>query len=166
MHIIILILAIFSLLLCLVLFNKLKKQEVCENNEYINELKNTVIEWIDARVLPWPPELDALNTNKKQHIHNVKMCKGKSSYTINKKQTYLCIFDKNGNYYDKNTMMHVILHEFSHVICNQIGHTEQFYTIFKTLMNEAYESTCPHQKKKIGRIYDKDIPIPKNYCSL
>lgn len=142
------------------------EDEFCEDDKYVNELKKIVIEWLDSRKKPWPPILDTLNNDKKKHIHTIQMCKGTSSYTLDKEKTYLCVLDENGNYYDKNTMMHVILHEFTHAICDEIGHTKKFDDMFVELMNEAHESTCPYQKEKIGQIYNKNEKFREDYCGL
>ena len=143
-----------------------ESDEECVNDPYVHELKAIVVNWLDTRVEPWPPLLDCLNTHKKKHIHTLEMCRGKSSYTLDKEKVYLCVKDKNGEYYDKNTMMHVILHEFAHSLCDEIGHTKSFDDIFNCLMNEAHESTCENQKHKCGRIYDKDVEFPGDYCGL
>jgi hypothetical protein len=143
-----------------------EEDEVCEYDPYTIKLKTKITNWVDKRVEKWPTILDCLNTNKKKHLHSLQMCKGNSSYTIDKEKVYLCLKDENDNYYDENTMTHVILHEFAHVLCDEIGHTKLFDKMFQCLLDEAHESTCPYQKEQCGRIYDKNIPFPSNYCGL
>ena len=58
-------------------------------------------------------------------------------------------------------LMHVILHETAHVICDEVGHTKKFDDIFRALMDEAHESSCPNQYP----IYDKNAPI-EDYCGV
>ena len=94
------------------------------------------------------------------------MCRGTSSYTLDKEKIYLCVKDHNDDYYDENTIMHVLLHEFAHALCDEIGHTKKFDQIFECLMDEAHESTCDIQKKTCGRLYDKTVPFPNDYCGL
>jgi len=72
-----------------------------------------------------------------------------TSYTINKSKIYLKLTDRNGEYYSNNTLIYVLLHEISHMLCDDIGHTENFHIIFRDLLLEA---------EKVG-IYDPYIPI-------
>ena len=65
-----------------------------------------------------------------EHIKDVRLYKGNKSYTINKKKIYLCLKDKNDEYYSVNMLTYVFLHEFAHVKCDELGHTEKFNTIF------------------------------------
>ena len=43
----------------------------------------------------------------------------------------------NKKLYDINHLKYVVIHEISHMICNEIGHTESFYEINKFLLKEA-----------------------------
>ena len=70
-------------------------------------------------------------------INNVILLRGKKSYTINKKRIHLCLKDETGNYYDKNMLIYVLLHELAHVRCPEIGHTEKFHTIFRELLKQV-----------------------------
>jgi len=87
-------------------------------------------------------------------VPNLKFFEGKKSYTINKKKIYLCLKDENGEYYDFNMLMYVSIHELSHVICDEIGHTPKFHRIFREMLDLAEQKN----------IYDSSIPIVKNYC--
>jgi len=89
-------------------------------------------------------------------IKNLKLYKGKKSYTVNKDKIYLCLTDENNNYYPFNHLLYVFLHEFAHYLNkDDIGHTENFYIIFNNLIEKAND---------IG-IYDIDIPPIENYCN-
>jgi len=62
---------------------------------------------------------------------------GYTSYSVNKgEQIVLCLRNK-----DKlmvvNTMMFVVLHEFAHLATEGIGHTEEFWTNFKWILEES-----------------------------
>ena len=56
------------------------------------------------------------------------------SYTINKSSVYLCLRNKTDinektgehNFYPDYMLLHVALHEFAHVICDENGHTLNF----------------------------------------
>ena len=90
-------------------------------------------------------------------LNNLVMVEDNESYTINKKVIHLCTKDpRNGRYYDKNTLMFVVLHELAHVLCSDIGHTDSFSGINQALLDHAV---------KCG-FYDPSKPFVKNYCSL
>ena len=67
---------------------------------------------------------------------------GYTSYTVNKKNIHVCIRsrDEHQKVYDINTLMYVVLHELSHLIAEQTGHTDEFRLIFKHLVDRAMES--------------------------
>jgi hypothetical protein len=81
------------------------------------------------------------------------------SYTVNKKDMYLCLRNEKREYFNKNMIMYVSLHELGHVVCPSIGHTPEFYEIFDRLLNKAIA---------LG-IYNPSIPIVADYqdrCQL
>lgn len=84
----------------------------------------------------------------------IRIYKGDKSYTINKRNVYLCLTDEKGEYYSMNTLVYVLCHEISHVLCKSIGHTEEFDSIFKEILAKA---------EKMG-YYDPNIKIPQDYC--
>lgn len=78
------------------------------------------------------------------------------SYTVNKKHINICMRDREGNYYDDQVLLNVMLHELSHAINkDDIGHTTKFYKTFNDLLNKASEKG----------IYEKSTKIPENYCT-
>lgn len=87
-------------------------------------------------------------------IRDAELMAGKKSYTINKHKVYLCLKDENGNYYNNNMLVYVLIHEYAHVLCDEKDHTEKFWTIFEDLLLLATE---------LG-IYNPSIPIIHNYC--
>ena len=89
-------------------------------------------------------------------INNTILMKGEKSYTINKSRIHICLKDENNNYYDKNMLIYVILHELSHVKCDEVGHTEKFHSIFKKVIEKAVKEG----------VYDDSIPPIKNYCEI
>jgi hypothetical protein len=165
----ILILGVFT---CLVLYAYDSKiieryvfdepMEECVYDPVVQKLKNKVLEFLEQRRDPWKGHLTPLNDKKKQAIHRLKLCKGDSSYTINKSVVYLCVHDKEGSYYDEHMLMHVLLHEFAHALCDEIGHTKKFDDIFSEFMDECHMPTCSNQKP----IYDKTLPLLDNYCGV
>lgn len=89
-----------------------------------------------------------------QIVDNIVFLEDKRSYTINKKKVYLCLKDENGEYYQDNMLIFVVLHEMAHVMCDEIGHTAKFQQIFQQLLDEAAEM----------KIYDPNVEPVQNYC--
>jgi hypothetical protein len=92
--------------------------------------------------------------NNKNFLNEIGFYKGDKSYTINKEKIFICLKDENGEYYDMNSLIFVVGHEISHVLCKSIGHTEEFHKIFELFLEEATQ---------LG-IYNPSIPMIKNYC--
>ena len=60
-----------------------------------------------------------------------------TSYSVNKgEEIVLCIRNKN-KLMDINTMMFVVLHELSHLASESIGHTDEFWTNFRWILEES-----------------------------
>ena len=95
------------------------------------------------------------NINKKRVLHDLSLCKGEKSFTINKEDIFLCLKDENGSYYNDNMLIYVLLHEVAHHLTSSIGHTKEFHEKFEVLLKKAIE---------MG-IYDPSIPTVKNYCN-
>lgn len=98
---------------------------------------------------------DIMTKQTKKRLKNeVSLSKGDKSYTINKEDIYLCLKDENNQYYHDNMLIYVLLHEISHSICDEVGHTEKFHILFNALTKKAVE---------LG-IYDDKIPLIRDYC--
>jgi hypothetical protein len=91
---------------------------------------------------------------RKKILNEISLSTGNKSYTINKENIYLCLKDENNQYYEDNMLKYVLLHEISHSVCDEIGHTQKFNEIFKALLDKAVAM----------KVYDPSIPIIKNYC--
>ncbi|PCJ29176.1 MAG: hypothetical protein COA94_02380 [Rickettsiales bacterium] len=71
-----------------------------------------------------------------------------SSFVLNKKDIYV-VLQRNGIMYDDNTIIGVLLHEYSHIVCSDLennGHTDLFNKIESVLITSAndlgvYDST-------------------------
>lgn len=85
---------------------------------------------------------------------NVELYVGDKSYTINKKRVYICLKDEKGRYYSRNMLCYVILHEYAHMLCDEIGHTEKFGQVFQKLLKQAAERG----------LYNPNIPPVSDYC--
>jgi hypothetical protein len=64
--------------------------------------------------------------NKRDIMDEISLYKGDKSYTINKQKVFLCLKDEKDEYYQFNMLLYVLLHEISHVICDEIGNTDKF----------------------------------------
>ena len=84
---------------------------------------------------------------------------GYTSYSVNKgEKIIICIRQKDGEFVDKNTIMYVATHELGHLMTKEVGHTDSFWTNFKTLLNEAM---------LIGLYAKKDYASdPQDYCGI
>ena len=89
-------------------------------------------------------------------LRDIKLYVGDKSYTINKKKIYICLKDENGEYYQRNMLVYCIIHEYGHVLCEEIGHTELFFDIFQGLLKQA----------ELRGLYDPSIPPITNYCGM
>ena len=119
---------------------------------------------IKEGLLQYDPYIDKLkrklmlvneNASRLEFYHDTK------SFTINKQQVHLCLKDEHGNYYDENMLLYVALHELSHVICDEIGHTPKFWAIFDKVLEKASKIIDPETGVPI---YDPNGPIVQDYC--
>jgi len=85
-----------------------------------------------------------------------------TAYSENKGEKIAFCLDKNkngtGGLIDPNTLMFVAIHELSHVTTESIGHTDEFWSNFKFLLQEAEKINIytPEDYKK----------SPKEYCGM
>lgn len=80
----------------------------------------------------------------------------KESYAIDKKVIYMCLRDKNGEYYHVNHLLYVFAHEIAHCLCDSTGHTEEWKTLFEALLKEMTSKG----------IYNPAIDMPNEYCGI
>ena len=85
--------------------------------------------------------------------NNITLQQGPKSYTVNKKDVTLCLKDPDGEYYNKNMLVYVLLHEVAHTLCKSVGHTQEFYDINDKLLQRAAD---------LG-YYSFSIPVVKDY---
>ena len=93
--------------------------------------------------------------NKRDLLNEISMFKGDKSYTINKEKVFLCLTDKNGQYYEMNVLLFVFLHELAHCLSTTIGHDKNFNNIFDALLKKAAEL----------KIYDPSKEMDQDYCN-
>ena len=117
----------------------------------LKELKSVFSDFFNQERY-WRGKLAALN--KRNIMKETDLYRGDKSYTINKERVYICLKDENNEYYSLNMLIYVLAHEYSHVICESIGHTEEFHAIFEELLVELADAG----------VYDPSQPIITNYC--
>jgi hypothetical protein len=101
----------------------------------------------------WSAPLEMLN--ERDVMNEITMYRGDMSYTINKEKVYICLKNEDGEYYNENMLIYVLAHEISHVLCDEIGHTDKFHRIFDTLLDKMSEDG----------LYNPAIPIEMEYCA-
>ena len=148
-------LGIFGVCVTIILVGYLIYRQIEEyrlkDDPKLKELKKIFSEFFHQERY-WTSKLRPLNT--RDIIKETDLYRGDKSYTINKQRVYLCLKDENNEYYSLNMLIYVLAHEYSHVISESIGHTEEFHAIFEELLVELADSG----------IYDPSKPIIPNYC--
>jgi hypothetical protein len=61
------------------------------------------------------------------------------TYTINKQKIYMVIEKPNGERYNRDTLLFVLLHEIAHILSPDEHHTQEFHKIEKRLHSSAIE---------------------------
>ena len=85
---------------------------------------------------------------------NLDIREGTSSYTEDKTIIYVCLRDKNQDYYPINTLIYVILHEIAHLLNKEdFGHTPAFYKMFDKLLCRAAAKGVYDPKKQHAETY-------------
>lgn len=88
-------------------------------------------------------------------VDQLRFFEGDKSYTLDKKYVFLCKRDKKtGQQYHNNQLVLVLIHEISHALCDEVGHTPKFDAIFEDLLNKA----------TLAGVYDDTIPHVEGYC--
>jgi len=120
--------------------------EIQDNYENKNEDKE-VLELVE-KIRHIDPSVDKI-------IDNLRFFEGDKSYTLDKKYIFICKKDKKTQeQYHQNQLVLVLIHEISHALCDEVGHTPKFDMIFEDLLNKAIQQG----------LYDESIPNVDNYC--
>jgi hypothetical protein len=125
---------LFLLILGLVLVLSRKKEKFSQVDPMIHELHR-----IMAEVHP--------------KGNDISVTAGKKSFTINKKDVTLCLKDPSNEYFNKNMLVYVAIHELAHTVCKSVGHTDEFWKINDELLHKAEEKG----------FYDSKIKVVKSY---
>lgn len=130
---------LLMLLICKILY------EIRDN--YENQIE-------DDDVLALVEQIRHVDPKVNEIVDRLKFFEGRKSYTINKTYVHICKKDKHGKIYARNQLVLVLLHEISHALCDEIGHTDKFNRILDDLLEKASRKG----------IYDPSIPNIPDYC--
>lgn len=144
--------AVFLLFLSGWIIYRQIKESYAQDDPKLLELKKKFEEFFRQEKY-WEAPLDMLNN--RDVMSEISLYRSNKSYTINKEKVYICLKDENGDYYSDQMLLYVLGHEYSHVLCPEIGHTDLFHTIFEALLVKMTEAG----------IYDPSVPIIQNYCA-
>jgi hypothetical protein len=61
------------------------------------------------------------------------------TYTINKQKIYMVTQKPNGERYNRDTLLYVLLHEIAHILSPDEHHTKDFYRVEKRLHSSAVD---------------------------
>jgi len=112
----------------------------------------------------YPNDESVIRMNEKFNPDNITES-GKNnqytSYSVNKgEKLVFCIRqkDENETIVDENTLTFVSIHELAHIMTKSVGHTPEFWTNFKRLLNEGINNN----------LYKKEnySSNPKEYCGI
>lgn len=148
----IIIIIFICLLLSYCVYKQIVLYENYKHDPNIIDLTNIFKNFFNNTNKTWPTNLSMLNN--RNIMNEVNIYRGNKSYTINKENIYMCLKDENGDIYPKNMLIYVLAHEFAHVLCQSIGHTDEFNVIFSSLLEEL---------EKDG-IYNSNENIIQDYC--
>ena len=148
----IIIIIIILISICVILIQNQIKEHHMQDDPMLFNLRYKLNTIFDNKKI-YKGNLEKLNNGN--IMDSIGLYKGNKSYTINKEKIFLCLFDEQNKYYNTQFLMYVLLHEISHVLCDEIGHTKKFNEIFEELLIEAVDQG----------IYDPSTPMIQNYCT-
>lgn len=137
------------------------KEDAQEAADLIAKIREKLVLLVShlIKTYPYDDRIERFKTNfnpdkLKEGIDNPEY----TSYSINKGEQIVLCLRTNNKLMDLNTMMFVVLHEMAHVCSVSIGHTDEFWTNFKWILEESIN---------IG-IYKKQDFKAKNveYCGM
>jgi len=117
---------------------KYRHPGVCEIDPTLERLRRDLIK-LDARAA------------------NLQYFPSDESYTEDKEKIFLCMRDKQGNYYSYNDLLQVAIHELSHALCPVIDFkhvTPEFNGIHQSLLKKAADKGMINIHK----------PVVSDYC--
>jgi hypothetical protein len=100
--------------------------------------------------------LSKINPESAKDIFDVQIRKSSTgTYTLDKRKIYIITEKSNGEKYNKDTILFVLLHEVAHILSPDEHHTSTFYNIEKRLHREAI---------KLGFLKRKNVEMDYPCC--
>lgn len=90
-------------------------------------------------------------------VNNINFYASNTSFTEDKKRIYLCLKDRNGDYYSYNMIIYVACHELAHAFSSSVdlSHTsDEFRNNYILLLTKA---------RDLG-LYNPNEPVVEHYC--
>jgi len=104
---------------------------------HIRERLMTIVNHL-KQAYPGDERVERLKNNfKPDNISEGIDTPGTTSYSINKGEQIILCLRTNNKLVDINTMMFVVLHELSHIATTDIGHTPNFWSNFRWILEES-----------------------------
>jgi hypothetical protein len=125
---------------------------------HIRERLMTIVNHL-KQAYPGDERVERLKNNfKPDNISEGIDTPGTTSYSINKGEQIILCLRTNNKLVDINTMMFVVLHELSHIATTDIGHTPNFWSNFRWILEESIN---------IGMYTKQDFDKHKvEYCGM
>jgi hypothetical protein len=137
------------------------KEDAADLLAHIGENLTTLVGHLE-KIYPDDPRTQKVSKNfNADRISEGVERENYTSYSVNKgERIVFCLRskDKSKNLVDLNTMMFVALHEIAHIATESVGHTDEFWSNFKWLLQESIQ---------IGIYTKQDFKEkPKKYCGI
>jgi predicted metal-dependent hydrolase len=116
------------------------KEDAQEAADLIAQIRQKLVLIVDHLVKSYPDEDRSKRMKENFRPDNIKEGIDDpkyTSYSINKGEKIVLCLRTNNKLMDLNTMMFVVLHELAHICTESIGHTEEFWTNFKWILEES-----------------------------
>lgn len=118
------------------------KQDACEMMAFIREKLDKLIDHYksDPASMGDPRVKVMVERFNPSNMYENDIDADSTSYSENKgEKIVICVRDKAPPYklVDENTVMFVILHEMAHLMTTSIGHTPEFWTNFRRILQDA-----------------------------
>lgn len=104
---------------------------------FTNTSKDPYLESFKPQLTKILNKTGAYLINEPLPIHIVKS--RDRTYTINKQKIYIVLEKPNGEKYNRDTLLFVLLHEIAHILSPDEHHTQEFHRIEKRLHSAAID---------------------------